>query len=627
MLYSFEAKDIFRKLLPGWNYDIRCIDEYEEKLDNSHIPGGQGCVATLWADWLDPFMKSSQGDNRILHTEFCLGGRAINIVNCYLPSGTAMGAKLEFMDRLADIEERIARCEPGSEVVVLGDLNADQHSRRQAKEIALSDMIHRQQLHDLCAGYSHIPTYINVHLGHSSHIDHVLTKTEHRGKWSEVKLLEESPLNTSKHLLLYVTTRLSYEKNSQKVRQNKMITKLHWNLMDAEKYAEVCLEELDRIDITLLPPQEAVVAFQNIINTASLSAIPQETVIVRNHKKKNLQWSVELSTAVKACKEIFYQWKSEGRPTSGTIYEERKASKKRVKAISRQQLATDRVELINEISNAAEWDQSLFHKLIRKQRKSLNPSQPLLVGGQIITDSDRQRECWAEYYEVLGKPDDVCEEYSRAVENMRLLAAMSEDTCVTSTKEIENIINKLNRNKAPDKQGLKAEHLSLLPPTAVTALASIFNSIIRSRKVPPILKHAYKLPIPKPRKDPKIQDNFRGITVTSIFLKVLEAICIEQEAGTLNKDLSDLQFGFTEGRSPAMASLLITEAIAEARETKTPLYINTLDARKAFDVVCQDKLRMKIFHTDVKRPLWQLIDDMYIKNTGHTLEWRGQPTL
>ena len=86
--------------------------------------------------------------------------------------------------------------------------------------------------------------------------------------------------------------------------------------------------------------------------------------------------------------------------------------------------------------------------------------------------------------------------------------------------------------------------------------------------------------------------------MTSIFLKVLEAICIEQEAGTLNKDLSDLQFGFTEGRSPAMASLLITEAIAEAREMKTPLYINTLDARKAFDVVCQDKLRMKIFHTD-----------------------------
>ena len=65
----------------------------------------------------------------------------------------------------------------------------------------------------------------------------------------------------------------------------------------------------------------------------------------------------------------------------------------------------------------------------------------------------------------------------------------------------------------------------------------------------------------------------------------------------LDANTSGLQFGFTEGHSPAMASLVVKEAIAESRESKTQLFIASLDARKAFDVVSQPILKMKLLKT------------------------------
>ena len=73
-----------------------------------------------------------------------------------------------------------------------------------------------------------------------------------------------------------------------------------------------------------------------------------------------------------------------------------------------------------------------------------------------------------------------------------------------------------------------------------------------------------------------------------------------------------LQFGFSPGKSPSMASLVLTEAIAEAKVNKKPLYVASLDARKAFDVVDHHLMKIKLFHTPLKKPIWSVIDDMYV---------------
>ena len=60
-----------------------------------------------------------------------------------------------------------------------------------------------------------------------------------------------------------------------------------------------------------------------------------------------------------------------------------------------------------------------------------------------------------------------------------------------------------------------------------------------------------------------------------------------------------------------MAILIITESCAESRTLKKALGSATLDALKAFDVVNQLKLKSKLFHSDLRKCIWSLLDSMY----------------
>ena len=72
-----------------------------------------------------------------------------------------------------------------------------------------------------------------------------------------------------------------------------------------------------------------------------------------------------------------------------------------------------------------------------------------------------------------------------------------------------------------------------------------------------------------------------------------------------------------------MATLIVTEAVAEAKANKTPLYIATLDARKAFDVVNHEIIKTKLYNTSINPRLWSVIDDLYVGG-NEVIRWNGQ---
>jgi hypothetical protein len=51
-----------------------------------------------------------------------------------------------------------------------------------------------------------------------------------------------------------------------------------------------------------------------------------------------------------------------------------------------------------------------------------------------------------------------------------------------------------------------------------------------------------------------------------------------------------MQFGFTEGLSPNMAALILSEVCSNIT-AKDILFITTLESQKAFDIVCTVELR------------------------------------
>ena len=117
--------------------------------------------------------------------------------------------------------------------------------------------------------------------------------------------------------------------------------------------------------------------------------------------------------------------------------------------------------------------------------------------------------------------------------------------------------------------------------------------------------------------------NHRGITITATLEKIAEHILQEMSKPALGGQISGLQFGFTSGKSPTMATVCLTEAIANAKDSRQPLYVATLDAQKAFDVVRHEELKRKLYHAGVNGTNWLMIDSLYT-DCREVVRWQGQ---
>ena len=85
-----------------------------------------------------------------------------------------------------------------------------------------------------------------------------------------------------------------------------------------------------------------------------------------------------------------------------------------------------------------------------------------------------------------------------------------------------------------------------------------------------------------------LTENYRGITITSVHRKVFECILLEKT--TIAKDgHSNMQFGVTEGLSPNMAALILSEVCSNIT-AKDILFIRPKKNICVFTVTCQKNL-------------------------------------
>ena len=628
-LYSFE-KHKMDNLFPGWYHEAISVDE-EDPLDHERRPRGYGGVVTMWKPSINPYVESTNFINsRILVTLFNFPGAPVCVINCYLPSGNKKEACTRFkedMDRLVVLYETYSQ---SHSVLIIGDLNEDHFHRSSPKEKATLDLINRCQLMDLGEQIQDAPTYVNHDLGHKSHIDHALVKVANESThWIPLDMISQDDIrnatNTSYHLPIWTsftlleTTKPPPNKTNRPTYQKTF----KWREMDATVFAaelDLCLGALP---VQSLNSDAATEVMQGAIRTATFASTPYVERRLQSGQKRQ-KWGPEIANAVQESKLAHFLWQSAGQPgPDHHLWQERKSAKRAVRRTQRRNQAEKRNKLRLELSQASVNDQKLFYKLIKQQRGTDDSTNAILVDGQLITDNEGIRNGWGQYFQALSQDRDPSPEDQRLTRYMRILARLEEPPPPVTTQDLDRAINGLKRGKAPDIYNLVGEQLKAMGPGAKETLTGIINQIIRKGKVPDILKQAYKLPIPKKGKDHKKMDNYRGITISAILCKILESVCLSCGIDlSISSTTNPLQCGFSKGKSPAMASLMITEAAAAAKVSRVPLYVASLDARKAFDVVNHTLLKKKLFYTNTSKGLWRVIDDMYV-DSCEVIRWKG----
>ncbi len=619
------------KLFPNHFHHTKTVDN-EERHTHSHRTSGHGGVSTLWNPRLNPYAKrEDDGNPRILVTTFSIPNAPICVINCYLPSGQSKEATATFMEDLDRLQVIIEKYATEYEVLIIGDMNEDHLRRSGTKEKRTLQLIKDLDLCDPGASLKDVDTYYNPHLGHRSHIDHALVKRTLIGmRWTEVEILPHEHIlnssNSSYHTPISIKAVTSTAIELQKRTKSEVITRYSWDKMDVDKYASVISDELSYYHekLTMLSPDAAIEVLHHIIATATSDSTPS-TSKRNNNRLQNKKWTPDLSAAVKTSKETHFRWKQAGRPSGNhQLWKEKKTAKNKIRSIQRKQAWEERKELRDELSDASENDPKAFYRLIKRQKEAKSNISSLLINGEVVDDPNTIRAEWASYYEQLSQANENDPEAAITLRCMRILSHMHSENIEISEAQLDEAINKLKPGKAADKQGIVAEQLKALPAEAKKEVLNIINSVLRSGKVPDEMKIAYKLPIPKKGKDIRLMDNYRGITITSMFGKILELVCLSlglEEA--INKKVNDLQCGFTRQRSPTMASLLITEAASEARTNRQQLYVASLDARKAFDVVDHHKLKSKCYDLDCTKQIWTALDNIYSEGQ-EVIRWAGE---
>ena len=194
----------------------------------------------------------------------------------------------------------------------------------------------------------------------------------------------------------------------------------------------------------------------------------------------------------------------------------------------------------------------MFFKLIRKQRNTPNNCTELLIDGELVTEDDDILDEWANHFERLATPNDnsgfETDFFNETEESFDIIKdyvnSMPNDSVQEITAhDVTRAIRKLNTKKASDMDGVGSEHLIHAEEVIAPYLANLYTNMRLLSYVPPQLKKGYIIPLPKKGKNPMIQDNYRGITITSTystnFTKILRHHIYVRNSKTSRADCSE----------------------------------------------------------------------------------------
>ncbi|CAC5384795.1 unnamed protein product [Mytilus coruscus] len=144
-------------------------------------------------------------------------------------------------------------------------------------------------------------------------------------------------------------------------------------------------------------------------------------------------------------------------------------------------------------------------------------------------------------------------------------------------EEILQAISSLNRNKAADYFGINAENIIYGGKQLQQYLQLLINKSFELGCISDILKIGTLFPVYKNKGDARYAKNYRGITVTPIYSKIIEKILKIQENPIILERQNSLQRGFTENTIPLLCELIIEEFECENKDLNLPTYIALLD--------------------------------------------------
>lgn len=526
------------------------------------------------------------------------------------------------IDQIGEICQKFAT----SYLIVAGDFNVDQGKSNDTRVKYLKKFLSANKLSEIFP--IHTPTFRHHNGKHTSKIDYIFISENLRAAIStaEYKVLDHDPHNTSTHSPLILKLLLKDPMARKEIiEKRKWVGKPLWSRCDQSVYTENISKYLNT-NVHPSSPDDAINYLTEVILKVTSECTPHT-----RQRPKSSPWNPTIAQCLRDSRAADADWKrANNPPPPHTLYTRRREAQRNFRSAQRIQAAISRNRNLEILHSASADNSKLFFSIIRKQRGNTSSNtKELFYNGKLYTDD--LLPIWREHFATLATPStdpnfniDSLNMATEDVANLSKLCETSTLPPIPITKaEVARAIQSLKKKKASDGSGLSAEHLQMAIDPITSFLTPIINEVLATSYYPITVKEGIMHPVHKKGKKISIPGNHRGITVSPLIGKVLDSISLRHQQSATPSRLHKLQFGFTPEKSGTHAAFLLNEALAEAKDTKLPLYVATLDVQKAFDVVKHESLLCKLFQQGLVGRWFKLKQDSY-RNLTAKVKWEGK---
>lgn len=187
--------------------------------------------------------------------------------------------------------------------------------------------------------------------------------------------------------------------------------------------------------------------------------------------------------------------------------------------------------------------------------------------------------------------------------------------------DIRNAIKTIKANFNSGIDGIPAFLIKDCASILIQPLHIIFNKCIQQSTFPDVWKNGRVYPLHKGG-DKHDLKNYRPISISCNFAKILESIIYKYIYPSISNDISIHQHGFMQNRSTVTNLMTITQFLCENLDSSKQVDVIYTDISKAFDKVDHEILILKLEQFGFSRSLL-LFFKSYLQNRIHTINCNG----
>ena len=233
--------------------------------------------------------------------------------------------------------------------------------------------------------------------------------------------------------------------------------------------------------------------------------------------------------------------------------------------------------------------------------------------GNILSKPTEQLDRWREHFSELFNgtpvltPPDI-EEGEDLNINLEQI----------SKAEVVQAIKKTKNGKSPGPDNIPPEILKADAVTTADILIDLFQEAWETENIPKEWRKGYIVKVPK-KGDLSHCKNWRGIQLLSLPSKIYTRIILERIKKAVDTKLRNEQAGFRPGRSCVDQIATLRIIIEQSLEWQSPLYINFIDFKKAFDTVDRDVTWKILRHYGIPKKIVNIIRNIYEETECHVI--------